>query len=204
MGWGTTFKPTIYISRYAFKNISDLDDSIDEIEDDINNNKAIIKGYVHSTPKDIIPEEFKEETVEWLNNKIDSLFNDLIDLYNLLHKLKLFRYHLEDSKDNIAKYNPFKENSEEELSAFDKISLITSSLNNLLQEKNKRYGDSALEPLEGIKYTAEDGIKIRLADKIKRVINSDDLRKNDVADILGYLTLLCANKNWLNFEDLID
>lgn len=204
MGWGTTFKPTIYISRYAFKNISDLDDSIDEIEDDINNNKAIIKGYVHSTPKDIIPEEFKEETVEWLNNKIDSLFNDLIDLYNLLHKLKLFRYHLEDSKDNIAKYNPFKENSEEELSTFDKISLITSSLNNLLQEKNKRYGDSALESLEGIKYTAEDGIKIRLADKIKRVINSDDLRKNDVADILGYLTLLCANKNWLNFEDLID
>lgn len=204
MGWGTTFKPTIYISRYAFENISDLDDSIDEVENDINNYKAIIKGYVCSTPKDIIPEEFKEEPVERLNNKIDSLFNDLIDLYNLLHKLKLFRYHLEDSKDNIAKYNPFKENSEEELSTFDKISLITSSLNNLLQEKNKRYGDSALEPLEGIKYTAEDGIKIRLADKIKRVINSDDLRKNDVADILGYLTLLCANKNWLNFEDLID
>jgi hypothetical protein len=203
MGWGTTFKPTIYISRYAFENISDLDDSIDEVENDINNYKAIIKGYVYSTPKDIIPEEFKEEPVEWLNNKIDSLFNDLIDLYNLLHKLKILKYHLEDSKDNIAKYNPFKENTEE-LSTFDKISLITSSLDNLLQEKNKRYGDSALEPLEGIKYTAEDGIKIRLADKIKRVINSDDLRKNDVVDILGYLTLLCANKNWLNFEDLID
>ena len=85
-----------------------------------------------------------------------------------------------------------------------KINEITNSLNDLLQEKNKRYGDSALEPLEGIKYTAEDGIKIRLADKIKRIINSDELRKNDVADVMGYLTLLCANKDWVSFKDLID
>ena len=85
-----------------------------------------------------------------------------------------------------------------------KIQKTLESLNTLLQEKNKRYGNSALEPLEGIKYTPEDGIKIRLADKVKRVINSDDLRKNDVADILGYLVLLCVNKDWISFKDLID
>lgn len=85
-----------------------------------------------------------------------------------------------------------------------KIQKITESLNELLQEKNKRYGDSALTPLEDIKYTAEDGIKIRLADKVKRVINSDDLRKNDLADILGYMVLLCAHKDFISFRDLID
>lgn len=85
-----------------------------------------------------------------------------------------------------------------------KIEQITSSLNELLQEKNKRYGDSALSPLEGIKYTAEDGIKIRLADKVKRIINSEDLRKNDISDVMGYLVLLCADKDWVNFKDLID
>lgn len=84
------------------------------------------------------------------------------------------------------------------------IEQITSSLSHLLQEKNKRYGNSALEPLEGTKYTPEDGIKIRLTDKLKRIINSDELRKNDVADVMGYLVLLCISKGWTNFNDLID
>ena len=85
-----------------------------------------------------------------------------------------------------------------------KIQKICEELNILLQEKNKRYGNSALDPLEGIKYTAEDGIKIRLADKLKRVINSNELRKNDLADILGYLVLLCVDKDFIQFRDLID
>lgn len=85
-----------------------------------------------------------------------------------------------------------------------KIQKITEELNLLLQVKNERYGNSALEPLDGIKYTAEDGIKIRLADKVKRVINSEELRKNDISDILGYLVLLCVDKDWIQFRDLID
>ena len=85
-----------------------------------------------------------------------------------------------------------------------KIQKVTESLNELLQEKNKRYGNSALEPLEGIKYTVEDGIKIRLADKVKRIINSNELRINDLADALGYITLLCVHKDYLSFKELID
>lgn len=85
-----------------------------------------------------------------------------------------------------------------------KIQKVTESLNDLLQEKNKRYGNSALEMLDGIDYTVEDGIKIRLVDKLKRIINSKDLRKNDVADAIGYLTLLCVYKDWTSFKDLID
>ena len=86
----------------------------------------------------------------------------------------------------------------------ERIGRVLHSLETLLVEKNKRYGNSALEPLKGIKYTPEDGIKIRLTDKLKRVINSDNLRKNDVADIMGYLTLLCVSKGWSDFNDLID
>ena len=85
-----------------------------------------------------------------------------------------------------------------------KIDKVCNELNILLQEKNARYGNSALEPLEGIKYTPEDGIKIRLADKVKRIINSNELRKNDLADCLGYLVLLCVDKDWIQFRDLID
>lgn len=84
------------------------------------------------------------------------------------------------------------------------VEQITDSLKELLCKKNERYGNSALEPLEGIKFTPEDGIKIRLTDKVKRIINSDELRKNDIADVLGYIILLCISKGWYSFKDLID
>lgn len=79
-----------------------------------------------------------------------------------------------------------------------------SSLHDFLQEKNRRYGSSVMEPLEGTEISAEMGIKVRLADKVKRVINSKELRKNDVVDILGYMVFLCIVNDWTNFDDLID
>ncbi len=87
----------------------------------------------------------------------------------------------------------------------DKIKQTCDSLNRLLQEKNKRYGNSALEPL-GVfnKKSASDGIMVRLDDKLMRVKNSNELRKNDVSDIMGYLILLCVDKGWNDFDDLID
>lgn len=87
----------------------------------------------------------------------------------------------------------------------EKIEQVTISLNNLLQAKNKNYGSSALEPL-GIfnKNNSTEGIKVRLDDKLMRVKNSDILRKNDIADIMGYLVLLCVSEEWLNFDELID
>lgn len=91
------------------------------------------------------------------------------------------------------------------LTTSGKLEMITSSINTLLQGKNRRYGDSALNPLGAFsKLSAEDAIRIRLDDKLKRVMNSKELRKNDVADIIGYLVLLCASKDWLNFDELID
>jgi hypothetical protein len=86
-----------------------------------------------------------------------------------------------------------------------KIHETLTSLNHLLQEKNKNYGDATLTPL-GIfnKNSATDGILIRLDDKLRRVKNSDILRKNDIADLMGYLTLLCVEKEWTNFDELID
>lgn len=87
----------------------------------------------------------------------------------------------------------------------DKIKQVTDSLCNLLLEKNSRYGNSALEPL-GIFYKefATTGILVRIDDKLNRIKNSDTLRKNDVADIMGYLALLCVSAEWTDFSDLID
>jgi len=116
---------------------------------------------------------------------------------------------IEASRENLKEVLDFlngKTNKEEHTSIQVQwaIEQVTESLKELLLEKNKRYGNSALEPLEGIKYTPEDGIKIRITDKLKRIINSKELRKNDIADMLGYMILLCVYKEWLSFKDLID
>ena len=86
----------------------------------------------------------------------------------------------------------------------DKIKAVIKSIYNVLIEKNKRYGNSALSPANVFsKLDSESGILLRLDDKINRIKNSLELRKNDVFDILGYLTLLSIQKGW-DFEDLID
>jgi len=92
----------------------------------------------------------------------------------------------------------------------DKFSTLYNSHLKMLREKNKRYGDSALDPLNifGEHITPDspsvNGILIRLDDKLSRVKNADELRKNDISDIIGYLMLLSLAKEWDDFEDQID
>jgi len=86
----------------------------------------------------------------------------------------------------------------------NEIKAVVKSIHDVLIEKNKRYGNSAVSPSKTFsKLEAEEGILLRLDDKLSRIKNSTELRKNDVFDILGYLTLLSIQKGW-TFEDLID
>jgi hypothetical protein len=92
-----------------------------------------------------------------------------------------------------------------ELGTEGKVAQVFASVAGLVKEKNRRYGDSALMPKRIFsKLPCDEGIKIRLDDKVSRIINSGEVRKNDVADLMGYLCLLCISKDWLDFEDLID
>jgi hypothetical protein len=80
-----------------------------------------------------------------------------------------------------------------------------NSLIELLIEKNRRYGDSALNPPRIFgKSDATDSIGVRLDDKIGRIANAEEPRRNDVADIMGYLVLYCVARGWTDFSDLID
>lgn len=79
---------------------------------------------------------------------------------------------------------------------------ITDSIASLLQYKNEKYGNSALEPLEI--FGGKCKVGTRLDDKLARIKNSEELRKNDVADLLGYLVLICKEKGWENFDEFKD
>lgn len=85
-----------------------------------------------------------------------------------------------------------------------KIQDCLKSLENLLIQKNKHYGNSALDPLNIFsELNASYGLRVRIDDKISRIKNSTTLRKNDVCDLIGYLVLLSIQYEW-TFEDLID
>lgn len=87
----------------------------------------------------------------------------------------------------------------------NRIMKICDSICYVLNEKNRRYGNSIFESARVFStLPPEEGIKIRLDDKIKRIRNSDKLRKNDTFDLIGYLILLCASKNWINFDEFLD
>ena len=71
-------------------------------------------------------------------------------------------------------------------------------LKDLLLEKNKAYGDSALIPANIFSHlTAVEAIKIRIDDKLKRIENKgiSDETEDTVMDLAGYLILLMIAKD---------
>lgn len=87
----------------------------------------------------------------------------------------------------------------------DKIKTVCDELSYFLVEKNKNYGNSVISPLNIFSGKTEPlGLGVRIDDKLSRILNSTDLRKNDVCDLLGYLTILCVANDWLSFKEFID
>jgi chromatin remodeling complex protein RSC6 len=87
----------------------------------------------------------------------------------------------------------------------EQIDTLFNNFSDFLKEKNKRYGDSVINPVKIFsKVEPTNKACIRLDEKLQRIINSDELRKNDVSDTFGYLALLMIDKGWLTFEEMLD
>lgn len=79
------------------------------------------------------------------------------------------------------------------MSTQEQIIKITNAIQDLLLDKNEKYGDAALNPKQIFyKGTAVNSILIRLDDKLTRIMSNTDSkpRINDVTDIIGYCVLL--------------
>ena len=93
----------------------------------------------------------------------------------------------------------------------EKIEKITNSMASFLKEKNRRYGDSALSPLSIFTNhvsekndSATNNFYTRIDDKLSRIKNGEEVRENDIVDLIGYLVLYCAHKGWDDFSHLLD
>ncbi len=74
------------------------------------------------------------------------------------------------------------------------IAMICDEIKCLLIEKNKKYGDSALNPSRIFsKANAVEQILVRIDDKLNRIQKGAGLLANDedvIMDLMGYLVLL--------------
>ena len=79
------------------------------------------------------------------------------------------------------------------MSTRNKIKAKCKDLQDLLLQKNAKYGNSALEPLNVFSEAgAVAGIKMRIDDKLKRIKNAGlvDATEDTLQDLAGYLILL--------------
>ena len=80
----------------------------------------------------------------------------------------------------------------------NKIKSKCKKLEELLLNKNAKYGNSALEPLNVFSGAgAVAGIKMRIDDKLKRIKNAGlvDATEDTLQDLAGYLILLMIAKD---------
>ena len=80
----------------------------------------------------------------------------------------------------------------------NKIKSKCKKLEELLLNKNAKYGNSALEPLNVFSGAgAVVGIKMRIDDKLKRIKNAGlvDATEDTLQDLAGYLILLMIAKD---------
>ena len=96
MGWGTSFKKEIYLSRKSFDSIYELEQKIEQNKIWIANIIQKLKMFASANPRDIIDPEWKEEPINWLNNQID-------DLIEVMEEVSFEKYQLEMYLDYINK-----------------------------------------------------------------------------------------------------
>lgn len=86
------------------------------------------------------------------------------------------------------------------------IATVCDDIKEVLLEKNRKYGDSALRPVRVFsKANPLEQIKVRLDDKISRLKNLQDDEDEDVIlDLIGYLILYkIAKENQRSVDDFI-
>ena len=86
------------------------------------------------------------------------------------------------------------------------IAAVCDEIKELLLEKNRKYGDSALNPVRVFSHSDnQEQIRVRIDDKLSRLRNQQQDEDEDVInDLIGYLILLkVAQKQQRRADDFV-
>ena len=89
-----------------------------------------------------------------------------------------------------------------------KISAVCDDIKELLIHKNRKYGNSALQPNRIFsKSSATEQLLVRIDDKLNRIMKGAGLLATDedvVNDLIGYLVLLKISMTTEEHNDILD
>jgi hypothetical protein len=79
-----------------------------------------------------------------------------------------------------------------DLDTIEEVKYILNDLYKMLDEKNKAYGDSALNPIRLFsRADAQEALRVRIDDKLSRIKNQSlNDNEDSIIDLIGYLVLL--------------
>lgn len=90
MGWGTTFNTDIYLSRQMFTNEYQIEEKIKDNEEIINGLKQKLMMYASCNPSEIVPEDWSDSAIDFLQMKFKEIFEELEDFQLENYKLSLY------------------------------------------------------------------------------------------------------------------
>lgn len=77
----------------------------------------------------------------------------------------------------------------------DAIAAECDAIKAMLLEKNRSYGDSALNPIRIFsRANTDEQLLVRIDDKLSRIARGNDYNEDTVADLIGYLILLRVSR----------
>ena len=73
----------------------------------------------------------------------------------------------------------------------EQIEIECENIKQMLLQKNRAYGNSFADPVRIFsKATPEEGLRIRIDDKLSRIARGNDAGEDTILDLIGYLVLL--------------
>lgn len=103
MGWGTTFTSEIYLSRKYFDTVYDIEEYIKEKEEDIKAVERQLLMYASSTPKDIIPDGWKDDRVNFLSIELKNILGALEEFIVEKYNAELLLNYVVKNKTDLSK-----------------------------------------------------------------------------------------------------
>lgn len=97
MGHGTSFTIDIFLRSQHFRDKSDVEDKIEETKDYIGKLKEQINMFASSNPRDVIPTDWKDEPIRWIQNQVNELLESLEEQLFELHRLDLYLEYLNEN-----------------------------------------------------------------------------------------------------------
>ncbi len=99
MGWGTDFDVNVYLNRVIVENEYQAKDMIEELNEEIEDYKRKLAMYAAANPNDLVRDtEWKEEPIDWINIRINEIWEGLLDAHYRKIQLDLYLEHLEQKE----------------------------------------------------------------------------------------------------------